>query len=777
MPASEAKTAWNRHAPWARAGAVVLLAVALTAAWTGAAIAKPVASFADNGGQETIISDMTTHPSAVRYGTKTWIAYQGTGLDPFICEYDSATGVWAGPFRIGVNLLWLDGHGAPSLWVAPDGNLHVYWGGHNTPMRHARTAMPGTIANWMILPDVMPVSTYPEPATNPDGSLTLFYRDATSVGWVSRTSTNGVDFGPRRRILVRDARTSWYADFRVGASGRTHAAFVRVDIDQFEAGKSFCRYDLYYASADASGTWFDASGSTLPTGQPPVVPETVPVASDALPTAYRCRILNSGKGLVNEVSVREDDTGAPCILALVQTGPSLSEFTWRFWRLEGGTWHSSDIVGTDHFFDAATFMPGPDGRIDAYLVSGRVPDPTPVDNDFTDRGGPIDHYVSLDRGATWALAEVPRITPDESAADMPIVYSDPVMVENGAPGQSVAFADWTQDVTDYYRRLFLWGDHGIVGRDVRGTGQRIAGPRRVQTAVEVSERAFPEGALAVVLATDHDFPDALAGAPLAARLGGPLLLNGSRELAPAVAAEITRLKPGRVVILGTADVISVKVVSQLMRLGVERVERIGGRNRFDTMLGVARAFRAASARKVSRVVLVSGRNWADAASVAPLAAANGWPILLTEPDAPTWQTQTALAELEATSTLVVGGEGAVGATVTAEVPAPLRIGGADRYETSSLLAEWSLSHGMLPDRMLVASGQNFPDALTSASLGQHLKSPLLLTRASEISTGLAGYLDSHRDRITRGFVVGGSDVVNETVWTVIKVRSDLHSTP
>jgi putative cell wall-binding protein len=288
----------------------------------------------------------------------------------------------------------------------------------------------------------------------------------------------------------------------------------------------------------------------------------------------------------------------------------------------------------------------------------------------------------------------------------------------------------------------------------------------------VSQKAFPEGALAVVLATDRAYPDALAGAPLAARLGGPLLLNGARELAADVAAEIARLRPAQVVILGTADVVSDKVLAQVRALGVADVTRIGGASRFDTMLGVARMMKAKSPR-TTRAVVVSGRNWADAAAVAPVAAANGWPIVLTEPDSVRWQTLSALAELGATSTVVVGGTGAVSDGVAGALPAPERIWGADRYGTAAALATWSLGHGMLPDRVMVASGENFPDALTSASLGQHLRSPLLLTRTRDVPQSAIDYVSAHHSEITRAFAVGGSDVVSEQAWSLIKFRADV----
>ena len=45
--------------------------------------------------------------------------------------------------------------------------------------------------------------------------------------------------------------------------------------------------------------------------------------------------------------------------------------------------------------------------------------------------------------------------------------------------------------------------------------------------MKVSKDAYPGGAPVVVIATGHDFPDALAGAALAHAEDAPLLLVGS----------------------------------------------------------------------------------------------------------------------------------------------------------------------------------------------------------------------------------------------------------
>lgn len=90
---------------------------------------------------------------------------------------------------------------------------------------------------------------------------------------------------------------------------------------------------------------------------------------------------------------------------------------------------------------------------------------------------------------------------------------------------------------------------------------RIAGETRYGTAVEVSQRAYPDGAATVYLATGEAFADALSGAMLAA--DAPLLLVPScGELPAVVAAEIARLGPSEVIALGGVNAVCASMIEQ-----------------------------------------------------------------------------------------------------------------------------------------------------------------------------------------------------------------------
>jgi putative cell wall-binding protein len=88
------------------------------------------------------------------------------------------------------------------------------------------------------------------------------------------------------------------------------------------------------------------------------------------------------------------------------------------------------------------------------------------------------------------------------------------------------------------------------------TVQRWAGADRYATAAAISFNTYPHGATTAYLASGANYPDALAGAPVASLAGAPLLLT-QRDCVPAsTLAELTRLGATRVVVLGGASAVS-----------------------------------------------------------------------------------------------------------------------------------------------------------------------------------------------------------------------------
>ncbi len=93
---------------------------------------------------------------------------------------------------------------------------------------------------------------------------------------------------------------------------------------------------------------------------------------------------------------------------------------------------------------------------------------------------------------------------------------------------------------------------------------RQAGANRYGTAAQVSKSAFVDPNVSVVfVATGENFADALAGVPAAIRGAGPVVLVRRNEIPSETHAELLRLNPSRIVVVGGTSVVSASVQSKL----------------------------------------------------------------------------------------------------------------------------------------------------------------------------------------------------------------------
>ena len=123
-------------------------------------------------------------------------------------------------------------------------------------------------------------------------------------------------------------------------------------------------------------------------------------------------------------------------------------------------------------------------------------------------------------------------------------------------------------------RIVLFGSAEMVGDEVLsvlngyapGGALRVAGTDRYSTAAAISAATKVPGVSVAYVATGLDFPDALAGAALAGLTQGPLLLVTRDTLPAATLAELGRLGPDRIVILGASGVVSNAMATQLSTL-------------------------------------------------------------------------------------------------------------------------------------------------------------------------------------------------------------------
>ncbi|WP_066058889.1 cell wall-binding repeat-containing protein [Gulosibacter bifidus] len=185
---------------------------------------------------------------------------------------------------------------------------------------------------------------------------------------------------------------------------------------------------------------------------------------------------------------------------------------------------------------------------------------------------------------------------------------------------------------------------------------------------------------------------------------------------------------------------------------------IGGDNRFATADKVAAQVATGTG---GTAVLATGVTYPDALAAGPVAAKLGAPILLTMGDKLPAETVTALKRQQPSRVIIVGGESAVPAAAINELKGFLpnakteRYGGSNRHETAGMLATT-----FFPDTLTVfiATGWDFPDALTAGSAATSMDAPILLGHSSGLTPETKATIQQ-LSKVRRIYLAGGEKVL------------------
>jgi len=227
-------------------------------------------------------------------------------------------------------------------------------------------------------------------------------------------------------------------------------------------------------------------------------------------------------------------------------------------------------------------------------------------------------------GATTAYLANGTAYPDAVAAGPVAAMNDaPLLLTTAAvlPGETLlALRDL--NVT----QVVVLGGEGAISASVESQlatefkVTRIAGSNRDATAAAISASTFATPVDVAYIATGTNFPDALVGGPAAYMAGGPILLTDPNQLSTATEAEIVRLQPGKIVILGGPAAVDPNVETALSAHAP--VSRLAGRDRYATAAATSETLPTPA----STIYIATGLKFPDAVAATPLALAN--PMLL-----------------------------------------------------------------------------------------------------------------------------------------------------
>lgn len=288
--------------------------------------------------------------------------------------------------------------------------------------------------------------------------------------------------------------------------------------------------------------------------------------------------------------------------------------------------------------------------------------------------------------------------------------------------------------------------------------QRISGENRVQTAIEVSKKMFKEGTNKVVLANQNNYSDVLTAAPFAKANNASLLYVSSNSISKEVMSEIARLKAKEITIIGGEKSVDEGLKKELEKRNF-KVDRLSGADRYKTSAQIAAKL---IDDKTTTLEIASGENYADALSLNNAAEKDKAPILLVRVNAIDKSVEDVIKSSKASLINIAGGEKSVSENTKANIKkisnaTVNRMGGADRYETSILLAKYSGAKEVV----VVASGENFADALVAAPFSAKQKGAILLTNKDKLGQNAEQFIKD--TKFNKSYVIGGEKSVSEDV--------------
>lgn len=299
---------------------------------------------------------------------------------------------------------------------------------------------------------------------------------------------------------------------------------------------------------------------------------------------------------------------------------------------------------------------------------------------------------------------------------------------------------------------------------------RISGPDRFHTAANIATATFEQADVAHVV-TGAGFADALAGSFAAGSVDGPVLLS-TRDAVPAPTRNaLDELGVERVVLIGGTGVIGEGVADELADAGYA-IDRISGANRFQTASAVAMRYGQQTVGSVDgqrTALMATGAHFADALAAGPIAASERLPLFLTPPDRTETSVTRSLEQLDVDKILLLGGSQAVTDDVEQFYRdrgyAVERIGGPTLMDTAWLLADTAVQDfGFSHEQVLLARGNDYPDALAASIYGATRGAPIVLSATpTDLSAPTSEWFTRNCPDVATVTALGGTGAISRQV--------------
>ena len=303
---------------------------------------------------------------------------------------------------------------------------------------------------------------------------------------------------------------------------------------------------------------------------------------------------------------------------------------------------------------------------------------------------------------------------------------------------------------------------------------RMPGADRFKTAQTVAKESFKK-AENIILVNGLGYADSVSATPFAKLKNAPILLtDASDKLSKNLLATLTELEAKNIYIVGGKGVVTEVMEKELAKN--YRVERIGGNSRYETNAEIAKKVLAET--KAEKAILVNGQDgYADALSVASIAATKGYPVIFGNKNEVPTTIKDAVKDIK--EILAVGGEGVLPEKVLKIVKAKRIAKGADRFDTNLKVLEHFNGDFKFDNIFLAAGGDDskskFADALVASAAAAKHGAPVVLTGLGANKENVeksVKYIKEKMGAKTKITVVGGINSISDIIEKEFKEKKE-----
>lgn len=351
-----------------------------------------------------------------------------------------------------------------------------------------------------------------------------------------------------------------------------------------------------------------------------------------------------------------------------------------------------------------------------------------------------------------------------SSANMSVINSSSNKII--ATVASAAVSDSTQNVTT---------SSGISGNIIVVAGdekvQKIYGRDRFETSLNVADKIKllngNEKFKNVIISSGYNFPDSLSGSVLAKKLNAPILLTGKSEAENKSIINYVHENvsaDGGIYILGGTAAVGSGIQDSLKNIGYKNIKRLSGKNRYDTCDLI---FNELNVSTGTPMVIVNESSFADALSISSPASIKGYPIFLSGSSNLPDNIKNRIKTVKPSDVYIIGGEGALSKNIEKEISKLnsstkiTRLSGKNRYDTSLKINQFF----NLNESVVLATGENYPDALSGCVLAADLNGSILLVNDNTFN-GQLKFID--KDKTDSIIILGGIKVISSKVENATK---------